>query len=353
MAGGKEAALAKLRLLLKTDARIDVFATDAAPEIQDWAQAKKLNLIKAPIQARDAAGAALVYCATEDPREDAGIAALARAAGALVNIVDNLEDSDFITPAIVDRAPVTVAIGTEGAAPVLARAIKADIEERLPNSLGQLARVGKSFRPKADALPFGRKRRAFWSDFYFNHGPAAQNSGGTAAVERTLDQLLQTHLGDAPSIGHIDFVGAGSGEPEHLTLKAREALHAADVVIYDRTIPLAVLELARREADLFASHGVAPHTAAREHAQNGLHVVRLSAGDGLTSPTITAEIDAARKADLDVREIAGISPTTAPAPQPKGLVTVLSGPNASAPTQFSNTITLKKPLTKEQKEHAL
>jgi len=90
--------------------------------------------------------AVLFYAANEDDVEDARVAALAHADGAKVNIVDNLDDSQFITPAIVDRDPVVVAIGTEGAAPVLARKIKADLEATLPASLGVLARIGKTFR---------------------------------------------------------------------------------------------------------------------------------------------------------------------------------------------------------------
>ena len=89
---------------------------------------------------------------TATPDEDARAAAIGRAAGALVNIVDNLEDSDFITPAIVDRDPVTVAIGTEGAAPVLARKIKAEIEAMLPATLGLLTRIGQAFRARVEAL---------------------------------------------------------------------------------------------------------------------------------------------------------------------------------------------------------
>ena len=73
------------------------------------------------LETGDALCAALFYDANEDAQEDRRVAKLAHQAGALVNIVDNLQDSQFITPAIVDRDPVTVAIGTEGAAPVLAR----------------------------------------------------------------------------------------------------------------------------------------------------------------------------------------------------------------------------------------
>ena len=146
VSGGGDAALAKLRLLMKTTARIDVFATDPVQDIIALADSGALNLYRRDLEAEDLSGAALFYAADEDDARDAETAALAKAAGVLSNTVDNLDASQFITPAIVDRDPVTVAIGTEGAAPVLARAIKADLEERLPPTLGVLARIGKSFR---------------------------------------------------------------------------------------------------------------------------------------------------------------------------------------------------------------
>ncbi|MEO0917938.1 MAG: bifunctional precorrin-2 dehydrogenase/sirohydrochlorin ferrochelatase, partial [Pseudomonadota bacterium] len=134
VSGGGDAAMAKLRLLMKTEAHLTVIAAEIAPDIQKWADQGKLAIIERAMEPGDALCAALFYAANEDDAEDARVAAIANAEGALVNIVDNLADSQFITPAIVDRDPVTVAIGTEGAAPVLARAIKADLEERLPTS---------------------------------------------------------------------------------------------------------------------------------------------------------------------------------------------------------------------------
>jgi uroporphyrin-III C-methyltransferase/precorrin-2 dehydrogenase/sirohydrochlorin ferrochelatase len=159
VAGGGEAAVAKLRLLLKTEALIEVHAEAPAPEVIEWAAAGRLTLVHRSLAAGDVAGAALFFAASDDNAEDARTAALARAEGVIVNAVDNLDASDFITPAIVDRDPVTVAIGTEGAAPVLARAVKAAVEERLPQSTGPLARAGQSFRPAAEVLPHGRPRR--------------------------------------------------------------------------------------------------------------------------------------------------------------------------------------------------
>ena len=129
LSGGGDAAIAKLRLLFKTTAHITVFAKDPLPEILNWEKNGKLTLMRRRLETGDALCAALFYAANEDAQEDRRVAKLAHEAGALVNIVDNLQDSQFITPAIVDRDPVTVAIGTEGAAPVLARAIKADLEQ--------------------------------------------------------------------------------------------------------------------------------------------------------------------------------------------------------------------------------
>lgn len=322
VAGGAEVALAKLRLLLKTRAALMVFAERPLPEIEAFAAAGTLRLERRAFAAGDAAGAALVYAATEDAAEDARVAAIARAEGALVNIVDNLHDSDFITPAIVDRDPVVVAIGTEGAAPVLARALKAEIEERLSPVLGDLARIGKSFRAMAEALPHGRARRAFWAEFYEVTGPRAHTAGGADAVEEALDDILNRHLTAAPARGHVDLVGAGPGDPELLTLKARRALDAADVVIHDRLVAPAILELARREALIIdaGKEGFGPSTPQTEinalivaHAARGAHVVRLKAGDPGIYGRLDEEIDALTAAGIDWSIVPGITAASAAA----------------------------------------
>ncbi len=295
VSGGGEAATAKLRLLLKTEAHLTVFAPDPVPLIAGWAARGRLRLVRRAMAPGDALCATLFYAADEDAAEDARTAAIARADGALVNVVDDLPRSAFITPAIVDRDPVTVAIGTEGAAPVLARAIKADLEARLPERLGALARIGKSFRPAAEALPKGRPRRAFWADYYFKVGPHLL---GTAeeTVRPALDALLADHLRRRPEGGRVTFVGAGPGDPDLLTLRARHALDDADVVLHDRLVPQAILELARREAVVVETgkSGFGPGMSQADidglvvaHARAGAHVVRLKSGD----PTIYGRLD--------------------------------------------------------------
>ena len=320
LSGGGDAALAKLRLLMKTTAHLTVFAAEAAPEIHRWAAEGKLVLVRRAMEPGDALCAVLFYAANEDDAEDARVAALAHADGARVNIVDNLADSQFITPAIVDRDPVTIAIGTEGAAPVLARAIKADLEARLPSSLGLLARVGKAFRHAADALPMGAVRRRFWADYYFNAGPKAVERTGESGLSTTLDALLAKHLEAAPRQGHVDLVGAGPGDPELLTMKARTALDRADVVIYDRLVTPEILELARREATLIDAGKEGFGTAMAqedidalivEHAQRGAHVVRLKSGDPTVFGRLDEEIAACEAAGLSWRIIPGITAASA------------------------------------------
>ena len=320
LSGGGDAAIAKLRLLFKTTAHITVFAKDPLPEILNWEKNGKLTLMRRRLETGDALCAALFYAANEDAQEDRRVAKLAHDAGALVNIVDNLQDSQFITPAIVDRDPVTVAIGTEGAAPVLARAIKADLEQRLPAQVGVLARIAKSFRKNVNALPMGRARRRFWSEFYFNTGPRALDESGEAGIGNALSNLLATHLKKATPTGHVIFVGAGPGDPELLTLKACKALDRADVVLYDRLVGEPILELARREALLIdvGKTGFGASTPQQEinalllkHSQNGQIVVRLKGGDATIFGRLDEEIDACEAAQVEWSIVPGITAASA------------------------------------------
>lgn len=320
LSGGGDAALAKLRLLMKTEGRITVFAADPVPEIEGWADQGQLRLVRRAAEPGDALCAALFYAANDDDAEDARVAALARADGALVNWVDNLGESEFITPAIVDRDPVTVAIGTEGAAPVVARKIKKDLEESLPSALGLLARIGKAFRPMVEALPMGRKRRDFWSEYYFDKGPRAVAENGADGAQEALDGLLASYKAKNGRETHVSFVGAGPGDPELLTLKARNALHEADVVIHDRLVPAGVLELARREATIIEAGktGFGPSMTQEDinalivrHATDGAQVVRLKSGDPTVYGRLDEEIEACDGAGLRWSIVPGITAASA------------------------------------------
>lgn len=322
VAGGGEVAVSKLRLLLKTEARIRVFSAAPNTVVAGWAAEGRIDLVARDLEAADLTGAALAYGATGDDEADARVGGLARAAGVLANLVDDLDGSDFITPAIVDRDPVTVAIGTEGAAPVLARKIKAEVEAMLPASLGLLTRIGQAFRGRVAHLD-GKARRSFWTRFYFRNGPLALANGPEAAGGE-LERMLAAgeSASDARVEGFVHIVGAGPGDPELLTLKARRLLHEADVVIHDRLVSPGILDLARREATVVEAGktGYGPswkQEAINEllvrHAAAGATVVRLKGGDPAIFGRLDEEIEALEEAGIRYAITPGVTSASAAA----------------------------------------
>lgn len=324
VSGAGACAAAKLRLLLKTEARLHVFGTQPDAQVQAWAEQGRLALHDRLVTAQDLPGAVLLYAANDDPDLDRAVARMGRAAGIKTLVVDNLEASDFITPALVDRAPVTVAIGTEGTAPVLARQIKARVEAMLPANLGLLARVADGLRPIAARLTAGRARRDLWARFYADVGPNAL-AGGETAVRRALQDLLDQTETATPQKGHVHFVGAGPGDPDLLTLKARKLLHQADVVIYDRLVSGPVLELARREAVLIEVGKTAFGPSWKQNDINallvehgaGAQVVRLKSGDGGIFGRLDEETAALDGAGIDYSVTPGITAAAAAAAELK------------------------------------
>lgn len=323
VSGAGETALAKLRLLMKTEASIHVFGAAPDTEVAKLANQQKITLHERALAEGDVKGAVLFYAANDEEIEDARVATIGHAEGTLVNIVDNLEASEFITAALVDRDPVTIAIGTEGAAPVLARKIKADIEAMLPARLGILARIAQAFRPRAELLPAGRARRNFWARFYGGEGEAALNQDGKLGVARCLETLFdEAHQAEQPKEGHVSLVGAGPGDPELLTLKARRTLHEADVVLFDRLVSQDILELARREAILVETgktgfgKGMSQeeiNDLIIEHAAKGHHVVRLKSGDPSVFGRLDEETEALDTYGISWNIVPGITSASAAA----------------------------------------
>lgn len=321
VSGAGPTAVAKLRLLIKTVAKLEVYGQDPDPQILAWAQADRIKYCNWEVTAHDLEGCFVLYCANDEDELDRAVARLGRQSGALVNVVDNLEASDFITPAIVDRDPVTVAIGTEGAAPVLARKIKADLEKSLPGRLGGLARLASGLRDRIAGHSSGQ-RRQIWQQFFFGSGLKAFEAGGADAAETHFSALAAETPAGAEKTGSVVLVGAGPGNPELLTLKAAEALRFADVVIHDRLISSEILELARREAIVIETGKTGFGRSWRqeainqlmiEHAETGAQVVRLKSGDTAIFARLDEEIDALEAAGIDWEIIPGITTASAAA----------------------------------------
>ncbi|MEM7643121.1 MAG: siroheme synthase CysG [Pseudomonadota bacterium] len=323
IAGGGEQAAQKARLVLKTEAELVFLAPALDDELADLVARGRAVHQAGRVTAESFAGAALVFVATGCPGLDAALHALAKAAGAVVNVVDQPALCDATTPSIVDRDPVVVAIGTEGTAPVLARQIRARIEGDLAPNLGGLAALAGRLRGSvARSVPKAR-RREFWR-WVFGAAPRGTWERG---AEREAAALLKEAIAaggapDAPAQGSIALVGAGPGAADLLTLRAVRHLQEADVIFYDRLVDPAVLELARRDAErVYVGKAVgacawpqdkicAVITAA---AARGQRVVRLKSGDPVMFGRAEEELVAARARDIPIEIVPGITAASAAA----------------------------------------
>lgn len=248
--GGGETAAQKARLMLKTSAEICFIAPALDPELQALVDEGRAQLDRGAITPETFRGAALTFIGTGCPGLDASVHALAREAGALVNVVDQPELCEANTPSIVDRDPLVVAIGTEGAAPVLARQIKTRLEEVLEPRLGDLVALGGRLRG-AVALRVARdKRRAFWRWVYDDAPRRLFARGAEREAAETIKAAIDA--GGAPDdagAGHVALLSVGSTEPDLLTLRAVQRLQEADLVICAEAAFTPLLELARRDAE--------------------------------------------------------------------------------------------------------
>jgi uroporphyrin-III C-methyltransferase/precorrin-2 dehydrogenase/sirohydrochlorin ferrochelatase len=315
--GGGEKALQKLRLLTKTTARIRVVAEELAEGIVELGRAHPLVLLQRRFLPTDVAGAALVFAANDDPEIDREVAAVARAQGVPLNVVDAPGDSSFIMPAIVDRDPVVVAIGTGGAAPILAREIKARIESWLPSRFGRVADRAMALRSRLhDAVADPVARRRTWESLLQGTWRSAVLSGDDAGAERELDRQLAAAGSATHAAGSVSLIGCGPGEPDLITLKAQQRLQEADVLVVDRLVNPAILEYARRDAVRIdaGKEPDGPSVAQDEinrilvrEALKGLRVARLKGGDAFIFGRAAEEMAAVRAAGIPVEVVPGVT----------------------------------------------
>ena len=320
LCGGGEEIARKARLILKTEARMTILARELDPELADLVASGRADQVTS-LSADIFAAAALVFIHSGDDDHDIALAALARAAGAVVNVIDRPELCDAFTPSIVDRDPLVVAIGTEGAAPVLGRAIKTEIETMLAPRLGTfVALAGRLRGAVAQAFP-QEARRGFWEWAFNGEALRAHLEGRERAAAKLLKEAIAD--GKAPPMqGHIALVGAGPGARDLLTMRAVQRLQQADVIFYDRLVDPEVLELARRDADrVYVGKEVGACAWPQDkidrlivaEAVQGKRVVRLKSGDPSVFGRASEEIAAAEAAGIEVEVVPGITAASAAA----------------------------------------
>ena len=312
--GKGDEALAKARLLSQSSASLKIVADAPEAALASWISSHSATHVAEAYAPRHLEGAVLVFAASGDEAFDRRVSEDARAKNIPVNAVDRPELCDFFTPAIVNRAPVCVAIGTEGAGPVLSQLIRAKIDRMLAPSLGALATLANTFRDAAERLlPKGNARRRFWNEF-FEGAPARELEIGhfAEAQEAAAELLLRRSAAD----GHVALVGAGPGAEDLLTLRAQRLLMQADVIVHDALVPEAVVAMGRRDAERLAvgkRKGCHSKSQAEinellvELGRRGKKVVRLKSGDPLVFGRAGEEMQALRDAGISYEVVPGVT----------------------------------------------
>jgi uroporphyrin-III C-methyltransferase/precorrin-2 dehydrogenase/sirohydrochlorin ferrochelatase len=315
--GGGEVALRKISLLARTGALITVVAPQIAPELLARAAAGELTAAVREFEPVDLDGARLVIVATSRRAVNRWIAKLSESRNIPVNVVDDAQASRFIVPAIIDRDPVLVAISTGGASPVLARRLRERLEALIPARIGELASWLKALRKTTrEKLRDSGERRRFFEAVV--DGPAARRfvDGDSQGAQRIAQRLLATASTAPRAAGEVTLVGAGPGDPELLTLKGLRALQDADVILHDRLVPPAVLDLARRDAARICVGKAAGKPGSTQEeinallidlANQGKRVVRLKGGDPFVFGRGGEELQALAKAQINFSVVPGIT----------------------------------------------
>lgn len=313
--GGGEEALNKVRLVTKTTAQVVIISRHVEPIFSGF----PVEIHARAFAAADLDGAALVFVAEEGA--DAELAkAAARARGIPLNVVDVPAECDFYTPSIVERAPLTVAISTEGDAPVLARLVRARIEAMLAPNLGKIAGLAGRLRHLVESLiQDGPSRRRFYERLVTSPEieRAERRGEGLAAATELLQQFAA-----GERRGVVWLIGAGPGSEDLLTLRAQRLLQEADVIVHDQLVPSVVVDMGRRDAeriDVGKAKGHHSFSQAQINtlivrlAREGKRVARLKSGDPMVFGRAGEEISALRKAGLQYQIVPGISAALAAA----------------------------------------
>lgn len=190
------------------------------------------------------AGARIAFIAAES--RDAAIEASARlkARGLLVNIVDQPDLCDFTTPAIVDRNPLLIAIGTGGASAGLAKMVRQAIERLLPARIGELALGLHAVRGTIRARwPDSADRRRQIDAALIAGGPLDPLDPDSAD---RIDSWLES--GQTEPVSGAVHIDLASTDPDELTLRAARLLGQADHVFIDGPISDDLVNRARADA---------------------------------------------------------------------------------------------------------
>jgi len=320
LVGGGAVALRKARLLCRSGALVHVVSHQVCADLETLLDESAGQIIIGEYHAGLLDDKVLVIAATDDDQLNERVHFDAVAKGIPVNVVDNPRLCTFVFPAIVDRSPIVIGISSGGAAPVLARLLRARLETWIPRSYSRLAEIAQQFRNQVKAR-FGsvNHRRMFWESVLQGQVAekvfAGRDKEAISLIEEKLQQDNPEH-----QIGEVYLIGGGPGDPELLTFKALRLMQQADIVLYDALVSPAVLDLCRRDADLvFVGKQRDNHAVPQEginallvqHALAGKRVVRLKGGDPFIFGRGGEELESLKQHNIPFQVVPGITAASA------------------------------------------
>lgn len=316
--GGGVVAERKVRLLKRAGAAVTVVARELTVELARLRDAGGIVQHVGAFSKQLLTGMRIVIAATDNHEVNMRVSRMAEEAGILCNVVDNGAASSFIVPAIIDRSPVVVAIGTGGNAPVLAQRLKSQIESWIPARIDALAEQAGRWRELVKKrYSTIRERRRFWQRFF--DGPIAEHllANRHQDAERAMRlELIENVIPHSGQLGEAYIVGAGPGDPGLVTIRAQQLISGADVVLYDRLVSAQILDFARKDALLIsvgktANKATISQTEINElliqHVRKGRRVCRLKGGDPFVFGRGGEEVQALADAGVPFQVVPGIS----------------------------------------------
>lgn len=280
--GGGEVATRKIELLLKATTHITIMSETVCVSIERLINLHQLTWLAHNYEPGHLTNINLVIAATDNALINEAISKEAIPLNILTNVVDQPELCTYITPAIIDRSPMLIALSSSGSSPILVRMLREQIEKTLPQGYGKLADFSYKFRDHVKARVKGlRNRRSFWESIL--KGPIGQAvlDGDQQKAEQQLIASIKQEI--APPSGEIIFIHTKNGNPDNLTLNAHRAMQFADAVFYDEDVNNELIEYVRRDAEKFlqtiSSSILINYQHAIELAAQGQKVIYLLNGN--------------------------------------------------------------------------
>ena len=287
--GSGQQAVRRACTALRAGARVTLFAQQHSDALDEVAQQANITIRNGTLAEGDLNGAFLVFAASDDESDNARVCQMAHARGILISS-DHSDACDFTMPSIIDRSPLLVAISSAGTSPLLVRLIAERLEATIPAAFGHLTRfLGQARDAMAKRIKDRRARRHFLETLV--DGPVADLvlAGDEPRARALLDQQAEDFVTKGPSdLGEVYLVGGGPGDPDLLTFRALRLMQRADVVVYDRLLGSAIMELVRPNAErIYVGKKRNQHALPQDEiskllvklAREGKRVLRLKGGD--------------------------------------------------------------------------